>query len=116
MGLFVRKHYVYVSVSLRVPYIGKGSGDRMRESMKERHGIACFKVGRYFTSSGAYRTESRLIRNCRRSGVPLQNGRAPNQSFWRGISSRPARRQRTSLRDRLVGAAVLGGLIWWLFA
>lgn len=114
MGWLSPRHYVYVIVSLRGLYIGKGSGDRIRESMKERHGIACFQVGRYFTSSGAYRTESRLIQGCRRSGVPLQNGRAPNRSIWRGISSRPARRQRTSLRDRLVGVAVLGGLIWWL--
>lgn len=116
MGLFSPKHYVYVIVSLRGLYIGKGSRDRIRESMKERHGIASFRVGRYFTASMAYRAESTLIRCCRRSRILLQNGRAPNSSIWRWFASRPKRRKRTTLRDRLVGFAAFGGVIWWLLA
>lgn len=116
MALFSPKHYVYVILSWRGIYVGKGSGNRIRESMKERHGIACFKIRRCFTSSGAYRTESRLIRRCRRSGIALQNGRAPNSSLWRRLSPRSRRRPSAALRDRFLGCATLVGLGWWLLA
>lgn len=114
MGLFSRKHYVYVILSLGAPYIGKGSGDRIWESKKERHGITAFKVGRYFRSSAAHQAEQRLIRRYRRLGIPLQNGRSPNSSVWSRLSSRRSRRQRASLKDRLVGFAILGGALFWL--
>jgi hypothetical protein len=112
MGSISPKHYVYVIVSLRGLYIGKGSGERIRESMNERRGIVCFKVRRCFTSSGAYRAESRLIRCCRRTGIPLQNGRAPGR--WFRLKQR--RREKHSLRDRLVGSIVLIGGAWWLLS
>jgi hypothetical protein len=49
MAWFSPNYYVYVILSFRGLYVGKGCGGRVRESMKERHGLVCLKVGRYFT-------------------------------------------------------------------
>jgi hypothetical protein len=45
MAWLTPKYYVYVILSLQGLYIGKGCGGRVRESMKERHGLVRLKVG-----------------------------------------------------------------------
>jgi hypothetical protein len=109
------KYYVYVILSLRGLYIGKGCGGRVRESMKERHGLIRLKVGSYFTQAAAYRAETRLIRSCRRLIIPLQNGRAPRTSVWRQLFPRARRRKRLTSAQAIVGLAFWGLVIWWLF-
>ena len=113
MSIFSRRHYVYAILSLRGLYIGKGSGERIRESTKERRGVVAFKISRHFTARAAYRAEARLIRGCRRLGIPMQNGRAPRRSFWR--SSR-VRTTPCAIKGRLIGIAFIGGLASWLLA
>jgi len=109
MSLFAPRYYVYVIFSIRGLYVGKGTGCRVRESLKERHGLFSVIVGRYFTQKGAYGAETRLIRAFRCVLVPLQNGRAPRSSIWRRFL--PRRRQRV----RLNKVEVLVGLIFWAF-
>jgi hypothetical protein len=109
------KYYVYVILSLRGLYVGKGCGGRVRESMKERHGLVRLKVGTYFTQAGAYRAETRLIRLCRCLMIPLQNGRAPRTSVWRQFFPRARRRKRLSSVQMVFGLAFWVFVLSWLF-
>ena len=114
MTWFIPGHYVYVIFSLRGLYIGKGSGERVHESMKERHGLFYFILGRHYTQKGAYRVESKLIRFCRSTGIPLQNGRAPRRGLWATLFPRCRRRRKTSTKDLLIAVVFWAVVIWWL--
>lgn len=109
MSLFAPRYYVYVIFSIRGLYVGKGTGCRVRESLKERHGLFSVIVGRFFTQKGAYCAETRLIRTFRCLLFPVQNGRAPRSSTWHRLYPRRKR------QVRLNKVEVLVGLAFWAF-
>lgn len=112
MGWLSPKYYVYLIVSLRGLYVGKGIGDRVRESMKERHGLFYLILSRSFTQKSAFRSEARTIRLLRSMCVPLQNGRAPRRGIW---ASMVGRRKTSKKSSRRVLAFVFWvAVIWWI--
>jgi hypothetical protein len=115
MARFSPRYYVYLVFSLGGLYVGKGCGDRGKESKKERHGLVCLKVGRYLTQTHAYRAETRLIRSCRRLLIPLQNGCAPRTSVWRRLRPRSRRRNRLTSAEAIFGLVICALAIWWAF-
>ena len=112
MGWLSPKYYVYVIVSLRGLYVGKGCGDRVRESMKERHGLFYLILSRSFTQKSAYRSETRTIRMLRSMGVPLQNGRAPRRGIWASMVRRRKKSRKSS--GRLSALVFWVVVFWWI--
>jgi len=106
-SMFGRKHYVYLIVSFRGLYVGKGSGERVWESLNERKGITYIILGRYFTARNAYRAEGRLIRRLRRLYMPLQNGRAPRRSWWKRLRSNGHSRRKFSMLEGCIAIVLL---------
>lgn len=111
---WLRPYYVYLILSPRGFYVGKGCEDRVKESKKERHGFGSLIISRHFTQRSAYRAEIRWIRLCRSLMIPLQNGRAPRRSVWRRFLPRSRKRKRASSIQVAFGLAICVSMIWWL--
>ena len=116
MSFLSRKYYVYLVFSFKSLYVGKGSGDRVRESMGERDGLFHIVMGRYYSENAAYRAEKRLIACLRTFRIPLQNGRAPRKSLWERLTSSRRKTRKTSVVDTILGLIFLVLVIWWLVA
>lgn len=111
--MFFRKHYVYLIFSFRGFYIGKGSGGRVWESLKERQGLTFVIVGRYFTARNAFRAEARLIQTFRLLHLPLQNGRSPRQRWWKPFRLSKSGKSLSAL-ETCIAIALL--IFCWLLA